>query len=106
MSLLTYHDHPGGILKRMYLEPLGMSSGALAKALGVPRSRMERFVKEEVAVTPDTALRLGRYWGTSAEMWMNMQAAYDLAKAKEDVDVSSIEPREREPVEEREHEDA
>ena len=71
--------HPGEFLREEYLVPLGMSAGALAKKLNVPRTRIERIVKEETAVTPDTALRLGKYFDTTAEFWLNFQIAYELA---------------------------
>ena len=55
--------HPGEILREEFLAPLGMSAGGLAKALRVPRTRIERLVREETPDTPDTALRLARTWG-------------------------------------------
>lgn len=70
--------HPGEVLRELYLEPLGMSSGALAKKLGVPRTRIERVVTEKTAITPDTALRLSKFFGTTPQLWMNMQTGYDL----------------------------
>lgn len=70
--------HPGEILREEFLIPLGMSAGALAKLLGVPRTRIERLAAEQTALTPDTALRLAKYFGTSALFWMTMQTAYDL----------------------------
>lgn len=70
--------HPGEILHEEYLVPLGMSAGALARQLNVPRTRIERLVAQQTAVTPDTALRLAKFFGTAAEFWMNMQAGYDL----------------------------
>lgn len=70
--------HPGEILREEYLVPLGLSAGALAKRLGVPRTRIERLVKQETPITPDTALRLARFFRTSPEFWMNMQATHDL----------------------------
>ena len=70
--------HPGRILREEYLEPLGISAGALAKHLLVPRTRIERLVAEETAVSPDTALRLAKFFRSSPEFWMNMQASYDL----------------------------
>lgn len=79
--------HPGEILREEYLVPLGMSAGALAKALGVPRTRIERLVARHTSVTTDTALRLGKFFRTSPQFWMNMQAGYDLkieAEAKRD----------------------
>jgi addiction module HigA family antidote len=77
--------HPGEILREEYLVPLGLSAGALARRLNVSRTRIERLATERTPVTPDTALRLGKYFGTTPEFWMNMQASYDLkieAKAK------------------------
>jgi antitoxin HigA-1 len=78
--------HPGEILNEEYLLPMSISAGALAKALGVPRTRIERLAAGKTSVSPDTALRLARYLGTSPELWMNMQAGFDLkieAKAKQ-----------------------
>lgn len=92
MSLLTDPCHPGEILKYEFLEPLDMSAGALARHLGVPRTRIERIVKEETALTADTALRLSAFFGNTAEFWLNLQRAHDLAAAAKVVDVSHIEP--------------
>ncbi len=72
--------HPGVILSEEYLQPLHMSAGALAKALEVPRTRVERLVAAKTSITPDTALRLARYFRTSPEFWMNMQSGYDLKR--------------------------
>ena len=69
---------PGEVLRELYLVPLGMSAGSLARKLHVPRTRIERIVKGQTALTPDTALRLAKFFNTSAEYWMNMQAAHDL----------------------------
>jgi addiction module HigA family antidote len=70
--------HPGEFLREEYLVPLGMSAGALAKRLNVPRTRIERLAAEQTGVTTDTALRLAKFFQTSAEFWMNMQVGYDL----------------------------
>jgi addiction module HigA family antidote len=70
--------HPGEILREEFLVPLGMSAGALAKRLNVPGARIERLVAETTAMTPDTALRLGKFFATSPEFWTNLQTAYDL----------------------------
>ncbi|MDX8527582.1 HigA family addiction module antitoxin [Mesorhizobium sp. MSK_1335] len=70
--------HPGEFLREEYLVPLGMSAGALAKKLNLPRTRIERIVKEEVGLTPDTALRLARFFNTTPEFWMNFQKTYEL----------------------------
>lgn len=70
--------HPGEILREEYLVPLGMSAGALAKRLNVPRTRIERIVSEQTGITSDTALRLAKVFATTPEFWMNMQTSYDL----------------------------
>ena len=92
MVTLADPSHPGEVLKELFLDPLGMSAGVLAAELKVPRTRIERLVKEETAMTADTALRLARFFGNSAEFWMNLQRAYDLQKARQSVDVSGIKP--------------
>jgi antitoxin HigA-1 len=74
--------HPGEVLAEEFLKPLGMSVNALALALRVPATRIGAIVKGERSVTADTALRLARFFGTSAEFWMNMQAVHDLTKAQ------------------------
>ena len=75
--------HPGAILRMDFLEPMGLSVYALANALKVPRSRVNDIVLGRRAVTADTALRLARYFGTSPEFWVNLQAHYDLESAKQ-----------------------
>lgn len=75
--------HPGEYLREEYLVPLGMSAGALAKALHLPRTRIERVVKEETGITPDTALRLAKFFDTTPEFWMNFQIAYELSREAE-----------------------
>ena len=70
--------HSGEILREELLVPLTMSAGALAKRLGVPRTRIERLASEQTGVTPDTALRLGTFFNTTPEFWMNMPASNDL----------------------------
>lgn len=77
--------HPGEVLAEDFLKPLGMSQYALAKAIGVPQIRVSQIVRGERAVTPDTALRLSRYFGTSAEFWIGMQATYELDRARDEV---------------------
>jgi addiction module HigA family antidote len=87
--------HPGEVLREEFLEPLGMTSYALAKALHVPRPRIERIVREENPITADTALRLARYFGTSPEFWTRLQDLYDLRVAEREIaaELSTIEPR-------------
>ena len=92
MSLLQTPSHPGEVLYALYLEPLGMSAPSLAKRLGVPRTRIERLVKEETALSADTAMRLSTFFRTTPEYWMNLQRAWDLARARKTVDLSGIEP--------------
>ena len=74
--------HPGEVLSEEFLKPLGMSVNALAIALRVPATRIGAIVKCERSVTADTALRLARFFGTSPEFWMNLQAMHDLTKAR------------------------
>jgi addiction module HigA family antidote len=74
--------HPGEILSEEFLRPLGMSVNALAIALRVPATRIGAIVKGERSVTADTALRLARFFRTSPELWMNLQAMHDLTKAR------------------------
>lgn len=70
--------HPGEILREDYLAELQMSAGALARKLRVPRTRIERLVTERTGMTPDTALRLAKFFRTTPEFWMTMQASFDL----------------------------
>jgi addiction module HigA family antidote len=88
--------HPGEVLGEDFLGPWGMSQYALAKALAVPEARISEIVNGKRAVTPDTALRLGRYLGTSAEFWLGMQLTHDLERARDalgaEID-ATIEPR-------------
>jgi len=70
--------HPGEVLKEEFLDPLELSAYRLAKDLAVPLTRVMAVVKGRRAVTADTALRLGRYFGTSATFWLNLQTRYDL----------------------------
>ncbi len=70
--------HPGEILHDAFLEPMSLSVYKLASAIKVPRSRANDIVRGRRAITTDTALRLGRYLGTSPEFWLNLQARHDL----------------------------
>jgi antitoxin HigA-1 len=73
--------HPGEILRSEFLEPLGMSVNALALALRVPAPRINDVVRGKRAISADTALRLERYFGATAQFWLNLQIAYDLRVA-------------------------
>jgi len=70
--------HPGEILREDFMKPVGLSPIKIAKLCGVPRTRIERVVSEITGVTADTALRLGKLFGTTPGFWMNLQARYDL----------------------------
>jgi len=75
--------HPGEILKEEFMVPLGLSQTALAKSLHVPPRRINEIVQAKRSVTPDTALRLSRFFGTTPEFWLNIQSRYDLERAKD-----------------------
>ena len=94
MSLLKAPSHPGEVLKELYLDPLGMTAIELAARLHVPRTRIERLVKGQTGVSAETAMRLAAFFWTTAEYWMNLQRAWDLAVARQTVDVSNITPLE------------
>ena len=70
--------HPGEMLREEFMKPLGMSINGLALELHVPATRIGEIVNERRGVTADTALRLARYFGTSADLWMNLQKDYEL----------------------------
>lgn len=88
MVILHNPVHPGEILKTEFLEEMQLSAGKVAKAIFVPRSRIERIVTEQMGVSADTATRLAQYFGTSAEFWMNLQRSYDLAVVAKDAGLS------------------
>jgi addiction module HigA family antidote len=74
--------HPGEIIREEYLAPLQMTAHALAMALRVPAPRINDIVRERRAITPDTALRLARYFNTTAQFWLNLQSSFDLKQAE------------------------
>ena len=78
--------HPGEILREDFMVPLGLSMNRLALDLHVPVTRIAEIVHERRGITPDTALRLGRYLNTSARFWLNAQAAYDLEVAQDELE--------------------
>ncbi|MBP1779016.1 MAG: higA [candidate division NC10 bacterium] len=75
-------NHPGEILRKEYLVPLGLSANALARALGVTTARVNDIVRERRGITGEAALRLARCFGTDAQSWLNLQAAYELRLAE------------------------
>ncbi len=74
--------HPGEILKAEFLEPLGLSVNALSQAIKAPRTRLNDIIRGRRGITADTAMRLARYFGTSARFWMNLQSHYELEIAE------------------------
>jgi addiction module HigA family antidote len=73
--------HPGGILKRLYLDALSLSNSQLACSIGVSRKTVSKIVNEKSSITPDTALRLSRALNTTPDLWLNLQKNYDLWQA-------------------------
>lgn len=86
--------HPGEILYEEFLLPMGMTAHALAIALHVPAPRINEIVRQRRAITADTAMRLGRFFGMSAEFWMGLQADFDMARARDNLaaDLAAIRP--------------
>ena len=74
--------HPGEILLEEFMRPLDLSSNALAKDLHIPANRISELIRGNRGVSGDTALRLSRYFGTTPEFWLNLQASYDLRTAR------------------------
>ena len=75
--------HPGEVLMEDFIEGLGITQNKLAVSIGVPPRRINEIVHGKRAVTADTALRLGKYFGTSAQFWLNLQTHYDLDVAED-----------------------
>ena len=92
MTKLDDPVHPGEVLKTLYLEPLNVTPIALARRMNVPRTRVERLVKGQTGMTPDTALRLARIFRTTPEYWMAMQTNFEMATAAARIDLSDVEP--------------
>ncbi len=76
---------PGEILLEEFLKPLGISQNKLGRDIGVPITRINEIINDKRAITPDTALRLAHYFGTSAEVWMNLQQRYDLERTRREL---------------------
>jgi antitoxin HigA-1 len=77
--------HPGEILREDFMKPLSLSMNRLALDLRVPVTRIAEIVHQRRGITPDTAMRLGRYFNTSARFWMNAQSSYDLEVAQDEL---------------------
>ena len=82
--------HPGEILEEDFMKPLGLSANALARAIHVPVTRVSEIVRSRRGVTADTALRLGRFLGTTPELWLGLQSEYDLRIARRDLEKSIL----------------
>ncbi len=76
--------HPGEVLVQEFLEPHGLTASALARSLGVPANRISELVRGRRGISGDTALRLARFFGTSPEIWLNLQARFDLDRARDE----------------------
>jgi addiction module HigA family antidote len=77
--------HPGEVLREEFLVPLDMSAGALARTCGLPRTRIERIANEQTGMTADTALRVAKALGTTAQLWLNLQNDYDIQIAEREL---------------------
>ncbi len=75
--------HPGEILEKDFLEPMGITAYRLSKSIGVQQTRISQIIKGKMSVTANMATRLAKFFGTSAEVWMNLQSQYEIRKAKE-----------------------
>jgi antitoxin HigA-1 len=73
--------HPGEMLREGFLKPMQLTPHRVAKACGVPRTRIERIVREQLGITADTALRLAKFFGTTPGFWMNLQTRFDIRTA-------------------------
>lgn len=74
--------HPGEVLREEFMVPLNLTAYGVAKSCGVPRTRIERIAREEIGISADTALRLGRYFGVDPQVWLNLQNHYDMETAR------------------------
>jgi addiction module HigA family antidote len=90
----NWRIHPGEILREEFLKPTAMSAYALAKRLHVPPPRINDVVLERCGITSDTALRLSRFFGTIEQLWLNLQDAYEIGRAKAELasELEQIEP--------------
>ena len=86
MSERLPNIHPGEVLMEEFLRPLDLSQNRVAREMGVPPRRVNEIVLAKRAITPDTALRLARYFGTSERFWLGLQTDYDLEEAKKALD--------------------
>lgn len=87
--------HPGEVLREEFMDPMGLSPYALANRCDIPRTRIERIIKETVGITADTALRLAKFFGTTPEFWLNLQARFEIEKTRREIAsaLDDIEPQ-------------
>ena len=85
-----YNIHPGDVLLKDFLEPLGLSQNAIAKAIGVSPRRINEICLHKRAVTADTALRLARFFGTSKQLWLGLQNDFDLEEAEQHINYKHV----------------
>ena len=83
-------EHPGRVLKELYLDALELTVTEVAKGLGVSRQALSNIINEHSGITPEMALRLEKAFGTSRQAWLNMQQNYDLWHALQDADLSNV----------------
>jgi addiction module HigA family antidote len=91
----AYSIHPGDILKTEFMEPFGLSAYRLAKDLHISAPRVNDVVRGKRALTADTAMRLGAYFGTSPQFWLGLQMDYDLRLASKNKALAKVKPRAR-----------
>ena|SRR5690348_2089487 len=96
-SPAAWATHPGDILKHEFLKPLNLSGYALARAIGVTAQRVSDITLKKTGISADMAIRLGRFFGTTPEFWMNLQASYELASVGKKIrsQVKQIKPMAR-----------
>jgi addiction module HigA family antidote len=82
LPLQRVTTHPGKVLLKEFLEPLGLTQVKLAKAINIPQNRVNELIRGRRGITPETALLLAEYFQNSAEFWMNLQTAYDLTRVR------------------------
>ena len=87
--------HPGEILREDFLEPMGLTQVELAEQLKIPFQRVNMIVREKRAITPDTALRLAKFFGTTVDLWLNLQLVCDVYEAQHSPDARTIQKIER-----------
>lgn len=95
MSDTLRNSHPGQLLRQEFLEPLGITPYRLARSISVPLTRITAILEGKRGITADTAARFGRFFGTSAQFWLNLQTTYELRQARSgylDSELAKIEP--------------